>query len=163
MPDQQEAVIGVCFATAACAAIVVMSKDPQGGEHLRDLLVGQILWSTWASLMPLAIATAAVLLAWFTLKLESSPLGFYVLFAMTVTASVQVVGVYLVFASLIVPALATGGRLWLAGLGYAGGLLASARYDLPAGASIVLALVAAGAVTKLVLPGNGREATPPCT
>ena len=167
MPDQQEAVIGVCFAAAACAAIVVMSKDPQGGEHLRDLLVGQILWSTWASLMPLAIATAAVLLAWFTLKLESSPLGFYVLFAMTVTASVQVVGVYLVFASLIVPALATGGRLWLAGLvgtlGYAGGLLASARYDLPAGASIVLALVAAGAVTKLVLPGNGREATPPCT
>ena len=117
--------------------------------------------------MPLAIATAAVLLAWFTLKLESSPLGFYVLFAMTVTAAVQVVGVYLVFASLIVPALATGGRLWLAGLvgtlGYAGGLLASARYDLPAGASIVLALVAAGAVTKLVLPGNCREATPPCT
>ena len=86
------------------------------------------------------------------LRLESSPLGFHVVFALTVTASVQVVGVYLVFASLIVPALAGGGRRWLAGLvgvaGYASGLLASALLDLPAGAAIVLTLVAAGIVAS---------------
>jgi zinc/manganese transport system permease protein len=154
MPDRQEAVIGICFAVAACAAILLMSKDPRGGEHLRDLLVGQILWSTWAGLVPFAVVTAAVLLSWFGLRLESSPLGFHVVFALTVTASVQVVGVYLVFASLIVPALAAGGRRWLAGLvgvgGYATGLLASALLDLPAGASIVLTLVAVG-----IIAGSG--------
>ena len=35
MPERQEAVVGVCFAVAACAAILLMSKDPQGGEHLK--------------------------------------------------------------------------------------------------------------------------------
>jgi zinc/manganese transport system permease protein len=93
-PKRQEAVIGVSFVVAACAAILVMSKDPQAGEHLKELLVGQILWSTWQGLLPLAAATAAVLLGWFTLRLRSSPLAFYLLFAVTVTASVQVVGVY---------------------------------------------------------------------
>ena len=86
-----------------------MSKDPQGGEHLRELLVGQILWSTWEGLVSLAATTAIVLLAWFVLRLNRSPLAFYLVFAVTVTASVQVVGVYLVFASLIVPALAADG------------------------------------------------------
>jgi zinc/manganese transport system permease protein len=59
---------------------------------------------------------------------------------------VQVVGVYLVFASLIVPALAAGGRpgraYAIGAAGYPLGLLASALLDLPAGAAIVLALVA---------------------
>jgi zinc/manganese transport system permease protein len=157
MPQRQEAVIGVCFVVAACTAILVMSKDPQGGEHLRDLLAGQILWTSWDKLLPLAVASAAVLLAWYTLRLKSSPLGFYLLFAISITASVQVVGVYLVFASLIVPALAAGERPWIASLvgmiGYAVGLLASARLDLPAGASIVLALVGVGIAARCVRMG----------
>ena len=151
-PQRLEALIGVSFVTAACGAIVLLSHDPHAGEHLQELLVGQILWSTWADLGPLALVTAAVLAAWFGLRLKESPLGFYLLFALTVTASVQVVGVYLVFASLIVPALAAGGRPWRAGvigvLGYAAGLLASAALDLPAGAAIVLALVAVGVVGR---------------
>ncbi len=61
-----------------------------------------------------------------------------------ITASVQIVGVYLVFASLIIPALAGGERLWrgyaIGAAGYALGLLASAWLDLPSGAAIVLAL-----------------------
>lgn len=150
-PQRLEALIGVGFVTAACAAIVLMSHDPHAGEHLQELLVGQILWSTWGGLWPLAAVTAAVLAAWFALRLKASPLGFYLLFAVTVTASVQVVGVYLVFASLIVPALAAGGQpgraYGIGAAGYALGLLASALFDLPAGAAIVLALVvvAAGA------------------
>ena len=147
-PQRLEALIGVGFVTAACAAIVLMSQDPHAGEHLQELLVGQILWTTWADLWPLALVTAVVLTAWHGLRLKASPLGFYLLFAVTVTASVQVVGVYLVFASLIVPALAAGGRPgWayaIGAAGYALGLLASARFDLPAGAAIVLALVGSG-------------------
>jgi len=162
-PAHLEAVIGVSFVAAACAAVALMSQDPHAGEHLQELLVGQILWSTWAGLAPLALVTVGVLVAWFGLNLKASALGFYLLFALTVTASVQVVGVYLVFASLIVPALAAGGRLWRAyavGIaGYALGLLASGLFDLPAGAAIVLALVVAGALGGL-LRARATAATP---
>ena len=151
-PQHLEALIGVSFVTAACVAIALLSHDPHAGEHLQELLVGQILWSTWAGIAPLAVVTAVVLAAWYGLRLRHSPLGFYVLFALTVTAAVQVVGVYLVFASLIVPTLAAGGRPGRAAVigvsGYAVGLLASAVLDLPAGAAIVLALVAAGLVGR---------------
>jgi len=153
-PAHQEAVIGVAYVAAACAAILLLAKDPHAGEHLQDILVGQILWTTWADLIPLAGVTAVALAIWFGLGLKASPLGFYLLFAVCITASVQVVGVFLVFASLIVPALAAAGfaRGRLAAgygvgiAGYATGLVASALFDLPSGAAIVLALVAVGAV-----------------
>lgn len=144
-PARQEAVIGVAFVAAASLALLLMSHDPHGAEHLRDLLVGQILWSTWEGLIPLAAVTVLVLAAWFGLGLKESSLAFYLLFALAITASVQVVGIYLVFASLIVPALAAGARLGLGyalgASGYALGLLASGLWDLPSGAAIVLALV----------------------
>jgi zinc/manganese transport system permease protein len=128
---------------------LLLAHDAHGGEHLREMLVGQILWTSWADLPPLALVNAAVLAAWFG-GLRRSPLGFYLLFAVAITASVQVVGVYLVFASLIVPALAVHGRsdrralplaYGLGAAGYALGLAASAAFDLPAGAVIVCALV----------------------
>lgn len=144
-PAHQEAVIGVAFVAAACATILVLAKDPHGGEHMKELLVGQILWSTWASLVPLALVAAGVLIAWRRFRAL-----FYFAFAVAITASVQVVGVYLVFASLIVPALAARGRAslgYVVGVaGYAAGLIASALFDLPAGAAIVIGLLAAAAV-----------------
>ena len=146
-PAHQEALIGVSFVAAACATILVLAKDPHGGEHMRELLVGQILWTTWGDLIPLALVSAAVIAAWHRFRL-----AFYPLFAVAITASVQFVGVYVVFASLIVPALAARGgaaKGYLVGiLGYAAGLFASALFDLPAGAAIVLALVLAGAAVR---------------
>jgi zinc/manganese transport system permease protein len=143
---RQEAIIGVTFVVAACLALILMSHDPHGAEHLQSLLVGQILWTTWSGLAPLAVVTTLMLAAWFGLKWRDSPLGFYLLFAVTITASVQVVGIYLVFASLIVPALVSGERLargyGFGAAGYALGLIASGLFDLPSGAAIVLALVA---------------------
>jgi zinc/manganese transport system permease protein len=99
---------------------------------------------------------AAVLGTWFGWRKKFTGFGFYALFAVTVTASVQLVGVYLVFASLIIPALAARHlqgvkRLWygyaLAVLGYLLGLLFSAVFDLPSGALIVwvLAMLAVAA------------------
>jgi zinc/manganese transport system permease protein len=93
-----------------------------------------------------------VLAAWFGFCARIGRVGFYVLFALTVTASVQLVGLYLVFATLIVPPLATRrmkrGRLaasWAIGVaGYAAGLLLSTEFDLPSGAVIVWALAVAG-------------------
>ena len=84
-PEHQEAIIGVSFVAAACATILVLAKDPQAGEHMKELLVGQILWTTWQGLAPLAAVTAAVLaLRRWT---RGSPLAFYLAFALAITAS----------------------------------------------------------------------------
>lgn len=158
-PEQQEAIIGVSFVAAACATLLVLAKDPQAGEHMRELLVGQILWTTWAGLAPLAMATAAVLALrrW----RRTSTLAFYLAFALAITASVQVVGVYLVFASLIVPALAARDRpmrgFAVGVAGYAAGLIVSALFDLPSGAAIVLALVLAAIAAPAIARVRGSS------
>lgn len=152
-PEVQEALIGVLFVLAACAGILLLAGNPHGGEHLRDLLAGQILWVNYGQLLPVALLTAVILLLWFSLSQRLGRTGFYVLFAFAVTASVQLVGVYLVFASLIIPALA--GRFHpprrqltvgygVGVLGYVLGLALSALSDLPPGAVVVcvLAIVA---------------------
>jgi len=157
-PDVQEAIIGTSFIVAACIGILLLSGNPQAGEHLKELLVGQILWVDYPSLIPVAIIYTVVLLLWKYLRSHERPLLFYLLFAVTVTASVQLVGVYLVFASLIIPALSVrsaGKRgLWFAyGLGAAGyglGLLGSALFDMPAGAVIVLTLACLGMLTPMM-------------
>jgi len=157
-PDVQEAVIGTSFIVAACIGILLLSGNPQAGEHLKELLVGQILWVDYSSLIPVAIIYTVVLLLWKYLRSHERPLLFYLLFAVTVTASVQLVGVYLVFASLIIPALSVRNagkrRLWFAyGLGAAGyglGLLGSALFDMPAGAVIVLTLACLGVLTPMM-------------
>src|SRR5205814_3442344 len=106
-PEVQEAIIGVTFILAANAAILLMAADPHGAEHLKDLLIGQILWADAGRLGIAAIATVLILGLWFGLGRRLGPIGFYLLFACAVTAAVQLVGVYLVFTTLIVPALAT--------------------------------------------------------
>jgi len=153
-PDIQEALIGLLFVTAAAAGILLLADNPHGGEHLRDLLAGQVLWVGWAQLAPAAALSALLLAAWFGLGPRLGRIGFYAVFALAVTASVQLVGVLLVFASLIAPAVALRnlgrGRLvasWLLGAAaYGAGLAASALFDLPAGAAIVCCLALAAAV-----------------
>jgi len=97
-------------------------------------------------------------LLWFR-RGNLSGLFFYGLFALAITASVQLVGVYLVFASLIVPALATAGmrgtpRLTTAyvigALGYVAGLVLSALLDLPSGAMIVWTLAGCGILAQFI-------------
>lgn len=159
-PDVQEALIGLLFIVAASGGILLLAGNPHGGEHLRELLVGQILWVTPQALLYTAITYAVVLALWVGLRERFGPIAFYVLFAISVTASVQLVGVYLVFASLIVPALAVRrldarrGLLWgyaIGGIGYAAGLLLSTLYDLPAGAIAVWTLAAAAALAGLLI------------
>src|SRR5262249_22785657 len=59
----QEAVIGVVFVVAASAEIILLSYNPHGAEHLKDLLVGQILWVELAQLVPVAVLYALVVVA----------------------------------------------------------------------------------------------------
>ena len=151
-PEVQEAIIGVVFALAASAALLLLAGNPHGAEHLKDLLVGQILWVDPKRLALEALAYLAITAAWFGFGERLGRTGFYLLFACAVTLSVQQVGLYLVFATLIVPALATfylkARRLLraygVALAGYAIGLWASAWFDLPSGAMIVCTMAAAG-------------------
>jgi len=151
-PAVQEAVIGVTFIVAANAAILLLATNPHGAENLKDLLVGQILWADPARLALVALLYAAILVLWFGLGERVGRIGFYLLFACAVTASVQLVGVYLVFTTLIVPALATGGvargrfaaAYALGALGYAVGLAVSLVSDLPPGPLIVCIMTLLG-------------------
>ena len=145
-PHSQEPLIGILFVLAATGSILLLAGNPHGAQHMKNLLVGQILWTTWASLLNMTLLYAALLVVWFKWHDQIGHKGFYVIFAFAVTASVQFVGVYLVFASLIVPALATqrlhGRRRLLAGyflgaVAYIAGIMLSALFDLPTGAVTV--------------------------
>ncbi len=151
-PEVKEAFIGLTFVLSASLGILLMSRDVHAGEHLKDLLVGQILWVGHTQLVATALLSAALLAVWQRVRTMQSPFAFYALFALAVTASVQLVGIYLVFASLIVPALATH-RLQqhrmahacaIGVIGYALGLLFSVWLDLPAGAAIVWTMACVG-------------------
>jgi zinc/manganese transport system permease protein len=144
----QEALIGSLFVVASSLGILLLAANPHGGEHLKELLVGQILWVDYAQLVPVALLYAVLAGVWFIFRQRESSLPFYLIFAVAVTASVQLVGVYLVFASLILPALAIRSRernallfgYLVAAAGYAAGLVLAALLDLPAGATIVCTL-----------------------
>ena len=148
-PDVQEAVIGVVFILGATGSVLLLASNVHGSEHLRDLLVGQILWARPSRLLWAALVYAVVLFLWFGWKERLGRTGFYVLFALAVTVSVQLVGLYLVFATLIVPPLATRkmtrrrlAAAWAIGAaGYAAGLVGSTALDLPSGPVIVWMLV----------------------
>ena len=162
-PEIQEATIGVTFIVAANAAILLLASNPHGAEHLKDLLIGQILWVNPRVLAYVAVIYAAILIAWFGWASRIGGIGFYLLFACTVTVSVQLVGIYLVFTTLIVPALATryfnrhrlASSYALGALGYAVGLGISLLSDLPPGPLVVCCMTALGLVV-LLLTSRGR-------
>lgn len=147
-PQIQEALIGSLFVLASSGSILLLATNPTAGEQLKEMLVGQILWVSYEQLIPVAILYAAILAVWFSIAQRASSLAFYLLFALTITASVQLVGVYLVFATLILPALAIkniatrslryGYSIGIAG--YLSGLILASVFDLPAGAMIVYSL-----------------------
>ncbi len=158
LPEVKEACIGLTFVLAASLGILLMSRDAHAGEHLKDLLVGQILWVSNTQLIATAVLSGVLLLAWYLMRERIKHLGFYALFALAVTASVQLVGIYLVFTSLIVPALASyrcqRNRLLYASMvgiaGYALGLLLSGWFDLPAGAIIVWVMAVLGVALAVI-------------
>lgn len=154
----QEPLIGTLFVLAATAGMLLLAGDPHAGEHMTDLLSGQILWVSREQLITSGAITGLLLIALWVTRQSASL--FYALFAVAITLSVQLVGVYLVFATLIIPALATARitsqrkrysvAYGLAVVAYAGGLIGSALFDLPSGPLIVWCLALCGAITAFV-------------
>ncbi len=166
-PEIQEALIGITFVLAAAGGLLLLAGNPHDAEHLSDLLAGQLLWVDVDQLITVAMAYLLVLLIWYWLG--PGRLRFYLLFAVTVTASVQLVGVYLVFSSLIIPAVAVRRLQGIAaiatgyGLGavaFAGGLLCSLWFDWPAGPTVVWMLALLGSVLGIVIGASQRGVTP---
>lgn len=157
-PRYQEPMIGSLFVLAATAALLILAGDPHAGEHMTDLLSGQILWVSRGQLLSSGAITGVLLVALWVSRRHRE--AFYGLFAIAITVSVQLVGVYLVFATLILPALATvrirdarrryRAAMWLATLAYALGLIGSALWDLPSGPLIVWALAVCGSAVAVV-------------
>jgi zinc/manganese transport system permease protein len=165
----QEALIGVVYAVSAAAAVLLADRTPHGAEHLRSMLVGSILSVQLDEVAKVAALYGVVgLLHWwwrrpfFLISLDPATAYrdgwrvrwwdflFYASFGVVVTSSVRIAGVLLVFAYLIVPALAgvlTGGPLavrlltgWLFGTAVSViAMVASAALDLPTGATVVCA------------------------
>lgn len=163
----QEALIGLLFVLAATGGILLLSGNPRGGEELKDLLVGQILWVDIHTLAPAVIVSAVVLGVWLKGHERFGRLGFYGLFALSVTVSVQLIGIFLVFASLIAPAIAVrnvskhalpiGYAVGL--LGYMLGIALSAQFDLPTGAIIVWTLIGLALLAAALLPARGAASS----
>ena len=169
-PDVQEALIGILFVLASTAQILLLANDPHGGDNLKELLAGQILWVSGDQLIRTAAVTAIFLVVWFPWRERIGRIGFYVLFALVVTASVQLVGVYLVFTTLIVPAVATC-RLaakrqltvgYVVAFGsYLAGLALSVVTDLPSSAVIVWTMALLALVTHLAPAGSAQNGAAP--
>ena len=163
----QEAIIGICYAVASAAAILAMSKATSESEHLKDMLVGNILAVSWSEVAKTAVLYGVIGAFHFVFrhkflaismnhqKAEASGLNvkfwdflFYASFGFVVTSSVSIAGVLLVFSYLIVPSVAAmlyadtiGTRLaigWTMGTVVSAlGVFLSLKLDLPTGATIV--------------------------
>jgi len=166
----QEALIGVIYVVAAAAAILLIDRAPQGAEHLKQVLTGNILVSGLNDVVVIVPLYLAIALSHFVLRARLTKAGsvlwdfvFYATFGMVVTSSVALAGVLLVFSFLIVPAtigvmfastlsrqLAIG---WIAGtLTSAAGLATSFAFDLPTGAAMVCAFGVSLALAGMLYP-----------
>ena len=173
----QEAIIGIVYAFAAAATVLLVDKAPHGAEHIKYLLVGNILWVSWGTIWQLFLIILFVAFFHFYFRSNISlvsvdperarsagvsvllwDLLFYLSLAWVVTSSVQTAGVLLIFSFLIVPAVC--GLLlsrsfqislvlgWIVGVGVSlVGSILSYILDLPTGATIICSF----GVTLLVI------------
>jgi zinc/manganese transport system permease protein len=178
----QEAIIGICYAVASAAAILTMSHATSESEHLKDMLVGNILAVSWGEVGRTALLYGAVGGFHFIFRRkflaismshgapEATGLSvrwwdflFYASFGFVVTSSVSIAGVLLVFCYLIVPSVAAmlyaeriGRRLaigWTMGTVVSAlGVFLSLKLDLPTGATIVCTFGAVLALMAAVRP-----------
>ncbi|MFN7695404.1 MAG: hypothetical protein ACK5O3_15310 [Burkholderiales bacterium] len=146
-PAQREALIGLVYVACACAALLAARTDPHGRERMAELLAADVLWASWPQVALLGACALGVAVASRWLARDAL---FFPLFALVASITVPVLGLFLVFATLIAPALwRQAGAGWVPVL--AGGLLAmglglgaSWGLDAPSGACVALALACFG-------------------
>ncbi len=173
----QEAIIGITYALASAAVVIVTSRIAHGAEHIKDILVGQILWVSWMDVFKTTAIYSVVATIHYVFRkalIETSfgkngkpfwDFVFYALFGVIITSSVRVVGVLQVFAYLIVPAIVSGlfysslrSRLilgWILGTVFSIlGMALSYAWDYPSGALIVVCFTCLPVALLLFWPRN---------
>jgi zinc/manganese transport system permease protein len=173
----QEAIIGITYALASAAVVLIVDRVAHGAEHIKDVLVGQVLWVTWGDVAKTSAIYAGVALVHYLFRgpLIRASFGgktaetgrwdflFYALFGVVITSSVSMAGVLQVFSYLIVPSVISTlfftsirARLlfgWALGFVLSlAGLALSYRWDLPAGAFIVVLFAGLPVVLLLLAP-----------
>ncbi|HUP56989.1 MAG TPA: metal ABC transporter permease [Bdellovibrionota bacterium] len=173
----QEAIIGIVYALASAAVVLALDRVAHGGEHMREILVGQVLWVSWSDVLRTALIYSLVAAVHYAFRkpLIAASFGgkskataawdflFYALFGVVITSSVSMAGVLQVFSYLIVPAVV--GTLFFTSIrsrllfGWALGfvvsflgLVLSFVWDFPAGAFIVVIFSMVPVVLLLVSP-----------
>lgn len=157
-PAQREALIGLLYVLGACAALLGARQDPHGRERLAELLAADVLWAGWGQVALLLACAAAVALARRVLGRDAF---FYPVFALAASVAVPVLGLFVVFAALIAPALWQRAGWRAAPTAMAGvaagalGLGLSWLLDAPSGACVAMALAGWGALSVF---GNAGKA-----
>jgi zinc/manganese transport system permease protein len=166
----QEAIIGITYVVALACAILVADRAPEGAEHIKETLVGSILWVRWSTIARAAVLFVLVGIVHVLFRKRFLQISFdvdsayaegrwvrawdfvfYLTFAFVITTAVAIAGVLLVFSFLVIPAVIAalfaqrvGPRLtigWSVGIaGSLVGLTASYKLDLPSGPTVVAAL-----------------------
>ncbi len=150
-PARREALIGLLYVGAASVTVFWVSSDAHGMQRVSLLLSGDVLWTTWPAMLPLLMATVVYCALWYWRRdLMERDTFFYPAFAVLVSFSVPLLGLYLVFVCLIAPALwiERSGKPLLssltAGLVFVLGVVLSYWFDWPTGTTVGLALIATG-------------------
>ena len=176
----QEAIIGIVYAVALAAAILVADRAPEGAEHIKETLAGTILWVTWPTIGKTALIYGGIGILHIMFRKRFFQISFrpdeaygenrrvrlwdflfYLTFAFVITSSVAIAGVLMVFSFLVIPAVIAnlfadriGPRLaigWTVGLlACLAGLAGSYRMDMPSGPAVVTALGVALILAALV-------------
>lgn len=159
----REVTIGVVYVVSTALSVVILSQSAQGMEELKAIFNGNILWVSWQEIGIVALAYAVIFSFHYVFREKFVSLSFsdsqqrpdfrwemifFVSFAIVITMAVNVAGVLLVFAFLIIPAFSATlislkftSRLlisWMLGmLGSLAGLLVAFLFDLPVGATVV--------------------------
>lgn len=162
VPAQREALIGLVYVAAASAALLMASTDPHGRERLDSLLAADVLWAPWPPVILLGLAGLLVLLLSLVPRRSAAGLWhdalFYPVFALALSIAVPVLGLYLVFALLIGPALWQRHRpglprlYLLAGTACLAGLGLSWWQDWPSGTCVAICLSVTGLASTIGRP-----------
>ena len=177
----QEAIIGIVYALGSAMVVLLVDKMAHGAEHIKDLLVGQILWVSWGDVLKTALIYLAVGTVHFIFRRQLIAASFhpgkntdtrwdflfYALFGVVITSSVHVAGVLQVFVFLIVPALISTlfcrsikTRLifgWIFGMLLSLlGMSLSYELDMPSGAFIVVCFAIVPILFLIGMPGFTR-------
>ncbi len=151
-PAQREALIGLLYVLGASAALLGARLDAHGRERMTELLAADVLWAQWPQVGVLGICAAVVLLLGARLQQDRI---FFPVFAVVASLAVPVLGLFLVFATLIAPALwqragAPARWAWTGAIAACAlGLAVSWALDAPSGACIALALSGYGGLSVL--------------